>query len=137
MWASSAGAALRQNYRGRPEGIVSTSGAAPAVKLVGRVCPVPHQDNAPSTSGPPHELYAPSAEVFIHPTEITVNEQHNQVDRYLYLTKEFINKVQAGFISNTIPLIRVQIPAQNDNFPNLPQLVFGLPTGSNVVLYDQ
>lgn len=136
MWAASANGALGEIARGRPEGN-NPCGVAPVVKLVGRVCPVKHQDAAPSTTGPSHEFYVPSAETFIHPTEITINPQDNQVDRYLYLTDEFLEKVRTGFISNPIPLIKVDIPVHNDNFPNLPQLVFGLPTGSNVVLYDQ
>ena len=137
MWASSANRALGRIPRGRPEGSARPSSVAPAEKPVGRVCPVQHQEAAPSTNGPSHRFYVPSAETFIHPEQITINQSQNQVDRYLYLTKEFIEKVQTGFISNPIPLIRVEIPVHDDNFPNLPQFVFGLPTGSNVVFYDQ
>lgn len=136
MWASSGDSALRRNSRGRPE--VNASGSAPSAKLVGRVAPIQQQDDAPSTRSLPCEFYTPSAEVFIHPTEF-VEKPNNQVDRYLYLTKAFLSKVRRGVIttSSPIPLMNITIPVRTDNFPPLPHLVFGQPTGSNVVLFDQ
>ena len=136
MWSSSVNYALGRIPRGRPEGNISLSSAARVVKPVGRVCPIQNQEAAPSTNGPSHEFYVPSAETFIHQTEITINQQQNQVDRYLYLTEEFLEKVRTGYVSNPIPLIKVEIPIHNENFPNLPNLVFGLHTGSDVVFYD-
>ena len=113
----------------------SNSGTAPDEKPVGRVPPIRNRDVAPSGASP--EFYTPSAEVFIHPPDIEVVSDANQVDRYLYLTPAFLDKLKNGYFTNPIPLIKVTIPVNNDNFPPLPSLVFGPPTGSNVVLYDQ
>ena len=112
------------------------SGTTPVGKPVGRVSPIQNQDVALSRVSE-SEFYTPSAEVFIHPQDIDVVDVNNQVDRYLYLTKDFLKKLKEGYFTNPIPLIRVKIPTNNDNFPPLPSLVFGPPTGSNVVLYDQ
>ena len=137
MWASSGSSALKRNSRGRPE--ANASEAAPAAKLVGRVPPVTHRVDAPSASGLPCEFYTPSDEVFIHPSEIEEVKETKKVDRYLYLTKAFLYKIQRGVITTTspIPSMKITVPVRTDNFPPLPHLVFGPPVGSNVVLYDQ
>jgi hypothetical protein len=131
-WAKSGAIAQRRTDRGWME---PSSGTTPNEKLIGRVSPIAREDAPVRVSSP--EFYTPSAELFLHPHDVDEVGEPNQVDRYLYLTNEFLKKFKGGYFTNPIPLIKVKIATNNDNFPPLPSLVFGPPTGSNVVLYDQ
>ena len=84
------------------------------------------------------EYYAPTITLTLHPDTLVVPEP--QVDSYLYLTRRFLIRLRRGLIPNPVPLARVEVLNHNDDFPNIPALVFDNqngPGGTNVVFYDQ
>jgi hypothetical protein len=97
-------------------------------------------DDVPVAPTRPAEpmLYAPTMTLHLHPNEIT--EVETQTDRYLYLTRRFLNHFRRGSVPNPVPLSEVTITSNTDAFPAIPALVFGPmlgPGGTNVILYDQ
>ena len=92
-WAKSGAIAQKRTDRGWME---PSSGTTPNEKLIGRVSPITREDAPVRVSSP--EFYTPSAELFLHPHDVDEVGEPNQVDRYLYLTNEFLKNLR-GVIS--------------------------------------
>jgi len=82
------------------------------------------------------EFYVPTATLDLHPDSL-IPVEGQCPEKYLYLSKRFLSYLRRGFVPNPIPLSLVTVSVNNNDFPPVPSVVFGPPTGSNIALFDQ
>ena len=104
---------LRSFGGGQLEGRSLATEATPPRRLVAHVLPTPVVAPDRLLVSTTIQYFTPMAELSLHPQEIDVPPERPQVSRYLYLTRDFLDRHRRGFYSNPIELIQVTIPQRN------------------------